>query len=98
MDFITNLEQKYSQASKSTDAALPYKYIPGSVTEISNDLKRIKDTISTTKDTKVQKLCKSMQKKLEEQLQYFENKLKNIPNKNYMQESDEEWVDENMPN
>ena len=39
-----------------------------------------------------------LKKKLNADLSYFQKKFDNIPNKNYLKESDEEWVDQNMPN
>lgn len=97
MEEIKSLERKYGSTSTLTDQLMPYKYIPGMIKEFSNDVQKIAEIISTTKDTAMLKLCYAMKSKLHARIKFLEDKLDAIPNKNYMIDSDEEWVDENMP-
>lgn len=98
MQQIKVLQNKYRQASVECDAMQPYKYIPEIIKELSTDMNEIEKIISKHNDTEVLKLCDSLKSEINTRLKYFRNKLENIPNKNYKDESDEEWVDKNKPN
>lgn len=95
MDAIKAFEAKYRQISVSTDVTLPYKYIPAMIDELSNDLKEIDKILSEAKDIEVSKFGDSIKLKINTRLYFFKNKLHSIPNKEYMEESDEEWIDKN---
>lgn len=75
---------------------LPYKYIPGLIDEYLSDIKSIEKIIVNEKDKIVLKLCKKVKNRLLKKLEYFRTKLANIPNKKYLEESDEEFVDKYM--
>lgn len=94
MEKIKELEKKYRDADDASETL--YKYIPDTIKILTNDIKEIKKIIS--EHTEVLKLLEEMKEKLSKSLQAFQTKLDNIPNKHYMEESDEEWVDQNMPN
>lgn len=92
---IKTLQTKYQQVS--SDTLVPYKYIPETILELSKDLTEIERIISDNKDSEVLKACEILKTKLNASLAYFKPKMTNIPNINYLDESDEDWVDENMP-
>lgn len=98
MEEIKVLENKYRFVTVESDIATPYKYMPQTIRELSDDLKEIDKIISKSNDSEVKKLCERLKSKLNIKKKFFENKLENIPNKYYMEESDEEWVDANKPN
>lgn len=79
------------------DSTLPYKYMPQEIKELSKDINNIDLILSTNTDTDVKKMCTDLKRKLTESKNYFQTKLAKIPNIHYMEESDEEWVDENKP-
>ncbi len=68
------------------------------IKELSKDINEIDKIISENSDTAVFKLCDALKLKISESLKMFQKKMEIIPNQMYLQESDEEWVDENMPN
>lgn len=93
MEKIRAIERKYLFARLDIE----YKYIPECIKELSADLPKISKILSENKSNKVVcDLCEKMTKKLEEQLKLFSNKLANIPNVKYLEESDEEYVDKHM--
>lgn len=97
MEAIRELQNKYRYALLATDIVdTPYKYIPGTIKELSGDINKIEEIIAQTNDAEVKKECVLLKRKLNTSKAQFEQKLAKIPNKNYMEESDEEWVDENM--
>lgn len=98
MDEIKSLQNKYKFVTVADDILTPYKYIPETIKELAADLTKIDTIISSTKDIEVIKMCTFMKSKLNTKKKFLEEKLTNIPNKHYMDESDEEWVDANMPN
>lgn len=93
---VYDLESKYRFAIP--DQAVLYKYIPENIKELSQDLKKIEEIVSQKPNSEVLNLCNSLKLKLSDSLKYLTEKLQNIPNKNYLEESDEDWVDEHMPN
>lgn len=95
MEQIELLKDKYRQAI--SDNTHPYKYIPENIKELSADIKKIEKIISENEDSDVLKACGDLKSKLHKSLKFFQNKLEHIPNKHYLDESDEDWVDENMP-
>lgn len=96
MEDIKVLQGKYKFAC--SDDSIEYKYIPETIKELSKDLAIIDGIIKTNKDEKaVLNLCKSMKRQLSASLKYLKDKLENIPNLNYLDESDEDWLDENKP-
>ena len=97
MEEILSLQNKYRFVTVASDMATPYKYIPQAIKELMEDLEKIEKIISKNKDGEVYKLCDRMKSKLKTKKLYFEEKIRNIPNKHYMDESDEEWVDRNKP-
>lgn len=56
------------------------------------------ETIISENGNNKEDLCKLMKTKLSKSFEYLTHKLKKIPNKNYLEESVKEWVDEQMPN
>lgn len=97
MEEIKKLSNKCARTDSQTDSALPYKYIPDTIRELSEDIKKIVEIINGQSDPSVLKECEFLKSKLDSSLNFFETKMKGIPNWNYMDESDEEWVDKNMP-
>lgn len=99
MDEIKTFQNKYKFVCSDDDDSIPYKYIRDTINELSADIKKIETITIESKDHKeVLLLCNDIKLKLSASLKFLENKLKNCPNKNYLNESDEDWVDEYMPN
>lgn len=97
MEKINVLTNKYKFVNVETDPEVPYKYLPQSIKELKQDIKEIDKIISDENNGAVLKACKVLKSKLNFSLKFFEKKLDGIPNLNYMDESDEEWVDNNLP-
>lgn len=79
------------------DSSLPYKYMPQEIKELSQDIKNIETILSNNTDPHVKQLSEELVPKLTTSKTYFEKKLANIPNQQFMDESDEEWVAANKP-
>lgn len=94
MEKIKALKSKYQFAIPAFDT--PCKYIPDTIKALETDINEIHKIISD--HSELSKLCNSLTDKLKKFLQTFKTKLANIPNPNYIEESGEDWVDENMPN
>lgn len=94
---INQLNNKYKFAVSPSE--IPYKYIPETVKELSDDLKEIENIIIENKNNelRVLNLCASLKSKLNKRLTFLTTKLKNIPIQKYLVESDEEWIDKNWP-
>lgn len=97
MEGINLLTNKYKFVTVQSEHAVPYKYIPGAIKELKDDIKEIDKIISDETNATVLKSSEELKAKLNTILRFFEIKLERIPNLNYMDESDEEWVDRNMP-
>lgn len=96
MDKIKALESKYRFACEVWET--PYKYIQGTIKELSTDIEEIDKISAKNTDTEVLQICASLKSKLNTLLKSYKVKLENIPNQHYLEESDEEWVDVNRPN
>jgi CRISPR/Cas system CMR-associated protein Cmr5 small subunit len=96
MEEIQVFQNKYKFACN--DDSIEYKYIPETIEELTQDLKKIDELILRNKDDKdVLTVCEKIKQQLSVSLKFLESKLEKIPNTNYLVESDEDWVDENMP-
>lgn len=96
LSIVKQLENKYKFAV--SDDTIEYKYIPETITEISKDLKIVEKIIGESNDEEVLRISQSLKSKLTESCKFLTKKLENIPNKYYLVESDEDWIDENHPN
>lgn len=94
---IHSLKEKYAFVTKSLVAGTPHKYLPQQIRELCVDIGKVTDYRKTNNDVKSRMMCDDVESFLVEKKLMFETKLKNIPNKHYMEESDEEWIDENKP-
>lgn len=97
MQQINVLTNKYKFVTVQSDSIVPHKYIPETITELKNDIEEIDKIISNENNAEVLKASTVLKSKLNSSLNFFESKLDRIPNLNYMDESDEEWVDDNKP-
>ncbi|KAJ6647610.1 hypothetical protein Bhyg_02833 [Pseudolycoriella hygida] len=59
-----------------------------------NDIKELEAIVSEEPD--IVKLCKDLKSKINARIAYLRNKLENIPNSKYLDESDEDFVDQYM--
>lgn len=96
MEEIQLLKSKYRYVSVK-DSSMPHKYMPREIKELSEDINKIEIILSNNTDSEVNRMCDEMKYKLTTIKDYFVRKLENIPNKYYMEESEEEWVDANKP-
>ncbi len=96
MEQIKILTTKYAQTDVKTDIALPYKYMPQIIKELTTDIEKIEKVIEGENNSSVLRQCELLKIKLHAKLNFFTNKLTSIPNKKYMEESDEEYVDKNL--
>lgn len=93
MEEINSLVNKYRYARLDIE----YKYIANTIKELSTDLQKITKIETENKsEKKVCDLCVSIKEKLNYHKSFLTNKLANIPNVKYLEESDEEFVDKYM--
>lgn len=91
MEKILKIENKYE--FESSVKIIPYKYIPETISEYSKDISIIQEIILKEEDENVLKLCKQVKNNLTTKLNFLKLKLEKIPNKKYLEESDEDYVD-----
>lgn len=97
MEQINLLTSKYAQTDVQTDSTLPYKYIPDILKELISDMIKFNKICDEESDSKIVKKCEILKSKLHSMHTFLKTKMEAIPNKHYMEESDEEWVDQNNP-
>lgn len=70
---------------------IPYKYISATIRDFLKDLKELEATVS--KEPEILILCETLKSEINGKIDYLRNKLENIQNPKYLNESDEEFVD-----
>ncbi len=96
MEKINVLTNKYKYVTLETDLSLPYKYLPEIIKELKADVKQINKIITNEKNSEIVKASNALRTKLNSRLFFFEKKLSELPNINYIDESDEDYVDNYM--
>lgn len=85
--------QKDHKLSFSVDS-IPYKYISQTIRDYVRHIEQLESIVS--KDTEVLKFREIVKLEITSKIKYLQDKLDKVPNLKYLDESDEDFVDNYM--